>query len=141
MKTLAVRVRYQNESALKIARLLEKHRAGRGRSTIPGLESSSDHLRACELFDGFGGMLSFELEGGVDAADSFIDACNDADLGAQSGRRREPDHAARDDFALGNDGRRSARARESATGLIRLSVGLEATEDLIEDFTRVLATV
>ena len=72
MKTLAVRVRYQNESALKIARFLEGHPSVR-QVNYPGLESSPDHLRACELLDGFGGMLSFELEGGVVAADSFID--------------------------------------------------------------------
>ena len=72
IKTLAVRVRYQNESALKIARFLEGHPSVR-QVNYPGLESSPDHLRACELLDGFGGMLSFELEGGVVAADSFID--------------------------------------------------------------------
>src|SRR6185312_7358082 len=71
MKTLAVRVRYQNESALKVARFLEAHPKVR-KVNYPGLESSPDHLRACDLLDGFGGMLSFEVEGGVDAADRFI---------------------------------------------------------------------
>ncbi len=72
MKTLAVRVRHQNESALKIARWLEQHRAV-ARVNYPGLESHSNHLRACELFDGFGGVLSFELEGGLDAAGRFME--------------------------------------------------------------------
>src|SRR6202011_165324 len=62
MKTLAVRVRHQNESALKVARWMEQHRAI-SRVNYPGLESHSNHLRACELFDGFGGVVSFELEG------------------------------------------------------------------------------
>lgn len=73
LKTLAVRVRYQNESALRIARFLEQHPKV-SRVNYPGLESHPNHLRACELFDGFGGVLSFELTGGVDAADRFIAA-------------------------------------------------------------------
>ena len=66
IKTLAVRVRHQNESALKLARWLEQHRAV-AHVNYPGLESHPNHLRACELFDGFGGVLSFELVGGLDA--------------------------------------------------------------------------
>ncbi len=72
LKTLAVRVRYQNQSAMEIARFLEKSPQVR-RVNYPGLESNPDHPRARELLDGFGGMLSFELEGGVAAADRFID--------------------------------------------------------------------
>ncbi|MBT8356596.1 MAG: hypothetical protein HKO79_07805 [Desulfobacterales bacterium] len=38
----------------------------------PGLESHPEHQRACDLFGGFGGMLSFELKGGVEEAERFI---------------------------------------------------------------------
>ena len=103
MKTLAVRVRHQNESALKIARWLEQHRAV-ARVNYPGLESHSNHLRACELFDGFGGVLSFELEGGLDAAEPLHGARDDPDQRAESRRRRDADHAAVNHFALGNVG-------------------------------------
>jgi len=139
MKTLAVRVRYQNESALKIARFLEGHPSVR-QVNYPGLESSPDHLRACELLDGFGGMLSFELEGGVVAADSFIDrvtlTISAPSLGGVESLITRP--ATTSHSGMTSEERSRAGIGE---GLIRLSVGLEATEDLIEDFTRVLATV
>lgn len=137
MKTLAVRVRYQNESALKIARFLEGHPKVR-RVNYPGLESSPDHLRACELLDGFGGMLSFEVEGGVAAADGFIAhvtlPISAPSLGGVESLITRP--------ATTSHSGMSAEERSRAgiaEGLIRFSVGLEATEDLIEDFTRALA--
>jgi cystathionine beta-lyase/cystathionine gamma-synthase len=137
MKTLAVRVRYQNESALKIARFLESHPKVR-RINYPGLESSQDHLRACELLDGFGGMLSFELEGGVAAADSFIDhvtlPISAPSLGGVESLITRP--ATTSHSGMTPEERSRAGIAE---GLIRLSVGLEATEDLIEDFSRSLA--
>ena len=139
MKTLAVRVRYQNESALKIARFLEGHPRVR-QVNYPGLESSPDHLRACQLLDGFGGMLSFELEGGVTAADSFIEGVtlpiSAPSLGGVESLITRP--ATTSHSGMTPEERSRAGIGE---GLIRLSVGLEATEDLIEDFTRVLATV
>src|SRR6266446_5658516 len=137
MKTLAVRVRYQNESALKIARFLEAHPKVR-QVNYPGLESSPDHLRACEVLDGFGGMLSFELEGGVAAADSFIDRVtlpiSAPSLGGVESLITRP--ATTSHSGMTAEERSQAGIAE---GLIRFSVGLEATEDLIEDFTRALA--
>jgi cystathionine beta-lyase/cystathionine gamma-synthase len=137
MKTLAVRVRYQNESALKIAHFLEAHPKVR-QVNYPGLESSPDHLRACELLDGFGGMLSFELEGGVAAADNFIDhvtlPISAPSLGGVESLITRPATTSHSGMT------QQERARAGiAEGLIRFSVGLEATEDLIEDFTRALA--
>src|SRR5215813_4632113 len=71
IKTLALRVGYQNQSALEIARFLEAHSAVQ-RVNYPGLESHPRHKRARELFSGFSGMFSFELKGGVDAAEKFM---------------------------------------------------------------------
>jgi len=71
MKTLALRVRHQNQSALRIAQFLEGH-AAVSRVNYAGLESYKGHQRARELFEGFSGMLSFELRGGVAAADKFM---------------------------------------------------------------------
>jgi cystathionine beta-lyase/cystathionine gamma-synthase len=137
MKTLAVRVRYQNESALKIARFLESHPKVR-QVNYPGLESSPDHLRACDLLDGFGGMLSFELEGGVTAADRFIEhvtlPISAPSLGGVESLITRP--ATTSHSGMTPEERSRAGIAE---GLIRLSVGLEATEDLVEDFTRSLA--
>ncbi len=132
LKTLAVRVRYQNESALRIARFLEQHRKV-ARVNYPGLESHPNHLRACELFDGFGGVLSFELEGGVDAAEGFIAAATipicAPSLGGVETLITRP--ATTSHSGMAREERLRAGIRD---GLIRLSVGLESSEDLIEDF-------
>jgi cystathionine beta-lyase/cystathionine gamma-synthase len=138
LKTLAVRVRHQNESALKIARFLERHRQ-LAQVNYPGLEAHPNHLRACELFDGFGGMLSFELRGGSAAAERFI-AHTTIPIPAPSlggvetlvTRPALTSHAAMTP---------AERARVGITdGLIRLSVGLESTDDLIQDFESALRT-
>src|SRR5262249_38247757 len=68
LKTMGVRVRQQNESAMQIARFLEGHPAVQ-RVNYPGLESHPQHTRARALFEGFSGTLSFELTGGAAAAD------------------------------------------------------------------------
>lgn len=73
IKTLDVRVRRQNENALAIARFLEAHPAI-AHVHYPGLEGHTQHERAARLFDGFGGMLAFELEGDVDDAERFLAA-------------------------------------------------------------------
>ena len=137
MKTLAVRVRHQNESALKIARWMEQHHAIT-RVNYPGLESHSNHLRACELFDGFGGVLSFELEGGLDAARRFIDRVtipiNAPSLGGVETLITRPATTSHSGMSLAD------RARAGiADGLVRLSVGLESSDDLIEDFEAALS--
>jgi cystathionine beta-lyase/cystathionine gamma-synthase len=137
MKTLAVRVRHQNESALKIARWLEQHRAVT-RVNYPGLESHANHLRACELFDGFGGVLSFELEGGLDAAQRFIDRVtipiSAPSLGGVETLITRPATTSHSGMSPAD------RARAGiADGLVRLSIGLESSDDLIEDFETALA--
>jgi cystathionine beta-lyase/cystathionine gamma-synthase len=136
MKTLAVRVRYQNESALKIARFLEQHPQV-AKVNYPGLEGHSNHLRACELFDGFGGVLSFEITGGVEAAESFI-AHASIPISAPSlgGIETLVTRPATTSHAGMSPADRAAAG--IADGLVRLSVGLETTDDLIEDFERAL---
>jgi len=137
MKTLAVRVRYQNESAAKIALFLSRH--GKVSAVnYPGLEGHPDHARARQLFDGFGGTLSFELKGGVKAAERFIGEVklpiSAPSLGGVESLITRP--------ATTSHSGMSAAARESAgirEGLIRLSVGLEGVDDLIEDLDRALA--
>jgi cystathionine beta-lyase/cystathionine gamma-synthase len=137
MKTLALRVRFQNESTLAIARFLERH-AAVDSVHYAGLESNRSYTRARELFDGFGGVLSFELKGGVEDAQRFMERLtlpiSAPSLGgvetlvtrpsttSHSGMLRE------DRLKLGISDR-----------LIRLSVGIEATEDLIQDFDQALA--
>ena len=136
IKTLAVRVRQQNQSALTIAQFLEGHGAVR-KVNYPGLESHPGHLRARELFDGFGGMLSFEIEGGVEAADRFISRTTLPTLAPSLGgvetlitRPATTSHS-----GLSPEERMAIGISD---GLIRLSVGIESTDDLIEDFDQAL---
>jgi cystathionine beta-lyase/cystathionine gamma-synthase len=137
MKTLAVRVRYQNESALRIARFLEKHPKVVS-VNYPGLERHPHHRRARELFDGFGGTLSFELVGEVEAAEAFIarttlPICAPSLGGVESLITRP---ATTSHSGMTHEERQRAGI---ADGLIRLSIGLEAADDLIKDFERALA--
>jgi len=136
MKTLAVRVRHQNESALKIARWLEQHRAV-ARVNYPGLESHSNHIRACELFDGFGGVLSFELGGGLEAARRFMERVtipiSAPSLGGVESLITRPATTSHSGMSP------AERARTGiGDGLVRLSVGLESSDDLLEDFEMAL---
>jgi cystathionine beta-lyase/cystathionine gamma-synthase len=136
LKTLAVRVRYQNESATKMARFLEGHPAVR-QVNYPGLESHPGHGRARALFDGFGGMLSFELKGGLQAAEDFIRKTTLPFVAPSLGgvetlitRPATTSHA-----GLPPEERRRLGISD---GLIRVSIGIEHTGDLIEDFDRAL---
>ncbi|HKZ81179.1 MAG TPA: aminotransferase class I/II-fold pyridoxal phosphate-dependent enzyme [Pyrinomonadaceae bacterium] len=136
IKTLALRVRYQNESALKIAQYLQQHPAVE-RVNYPGLESHPGHQRARELFEGFGGMLSFELKGEIAAADAFIQKTAlplvAPSLGGVETLITRPVTTSHAGVS------RADRQRLGISDkLIRLSVGIEATEELIEDFAQAL---
>jgi cystathionine beta-lyase/cystathionine gamma-synthase len=137
IKTLGVRVRRQNESALKVAAFLASHPAV-SRVNYPGLESSGSHARAREWFRGFGGMMSFEVKGGVEAADAalarvkcFIVA---GSLGGVESLLVRPATASHRSVP-----RDKRLAMGITDGLIRVSVGLEDPEDLIDDLRRALA--
>ncbi len=137
LKTLAVRMRHHNASALEVAKFLAAHEA----VTVvhyPGLETHPDAHRAAALMSGFGGMLSFELKGGVRAADAFVAksklGVNAPSLGGPETLLTRP--------ALTTHVGMSAAAREAigiAESLVRISIGLESAEDLIADFSAALA--
>jgi len=136
MKTLALRVRRQNESAQKLAETLAAHRAV-ARVHYPGLREHPGHERAARLFDGMGGMLSFELRGGVPVAERFSAALSIPALAPSLGgvetlvtRPALTSHS-----ALAPEERGALGIADS---LIRVSVGIEAAEDLIADFAQAL---
>jgi cystathionine beta-lyase/cystathionine gamma-synthase len=136
VKTLSVRVHYQNESALAIAQFLEGRREI-ARVNYPGLASHRAHERSKRLFDGFGGMLSYELTGGADEAKRFIGATKlpikAPSLGGVETLLTQPALTSHAGMS------REDRARLGITdGLVRMSVGLEATEELIEDLGQAL---
>jgi len=136
IKTLALRVKQHNESAVQIAHFLEKHHAV-AKVNYPGLESHPNHERAKRLFDGFGGMMSFELHDGVEGAESFMRAARlpavAPSLGGVETLVTRPSLTSHS--GLSPEDRRRLGISD---GLIRLSVGIEATQDLIEDFEQAL---
>jgi cystathionine beta-lyase/cystathionine gamma-synthase len=139
MKTLALRVAHQNRSALEIARFLEAHPAVTS-VNYPGLESHPRHQRARKLFDGFGGMMSFEVKGGIEAAETFMRKTRipivAPSLGGPETLMTRPAATSHSGMSKGD------RERVGVTdSLIRMSVGIEATEELIEDFDQALGAV
>jgi cystathionine beta-lyase/cystathionine gamma-synthase len=137
IKTLALRVRYQNESALKIARFLRNHPAVQ-KVNYPGLDDHPQHQRAADLFDGFGGMLSFELKGGQPAAERFIEKTElpivAPSLGGVETLLTQPAKTSHAGML-----RQDRERLGISDGLIRMSVGIEGTEDIIQDFQQALS--
>jgi cystathionine beta-lyase/cystathionine gamma-synthase len=136
MKTLALRVRHQNESALRIARFLEGA-PGVTKVNYPGLPSHPRHARACELFAGCGGVVSFELDGGEETAARFIERTEiprkTVSLGGVESLITRP--ALSSHAGVSPEDRRRLGITDS---LVRLAVGIEAVEDLIDDLDRAL---
>jgi len=140
MKTLHLRIRHQNESALKIARFLTSHPAV-GHVYYPGLESHEGHEIARKQMRGFGGVLSFMLkENTFDAVRRFLPrlryAHAAANLGAVETLIGPP--ATTSHVECTAEERAAMGIPES---LVRYSVGVEDTEDLIADLEQALSTV
>lgn len=135
LKTLALRVRHQNRSAVEIGRFLRDHPRIE-RVNYPGLEGCGDD-RSKALFEGFGGMLSFELRGDREATRRFLSALTiplvAPSLGGVETLVTQP--------AVTSHSGLTVEERESlgiSDRLIRLSVGIEATADLIADLGNAL---
>lgn len=136
MKTLGLRMRRHNESALALARFLEGRDEVAG-VNYPGLPTHPAHDRARRLFGGCGGMISFELEGGQAAAEQLMNRLTIPVVAPSLGgveslvtRPASTSHAAMDP---------EERRRLGVTdGLVRVSVGVEASEDLVADFEQAL---
>lgn len=137
VRTLGARMRIHCENAEKLARFLDAHPQVE-EVYYPGLENHPDHHLACRQQSGFGGMLSFELKGGREAAAVFLENLSCFSLAESLGgveslvaHPATMTHASMD-----------AEARKTAgigEGLIRISVGVEAAEDLIEDLKQAFA--
>jgi cystathionine gamma-synthase/cystathionine gamma-lyase/cystathionine beta-lyase len=139
IKTLALRVRAQNASALALASFLAGHPAVSA-VNYPGLPSHPDHARAAELLSGYGGMLSLRLHGGDPAAIALLDAVRlpyvAPSLGGVESLITRPATTSHADMSPAD------RDRLGITSdLIRISVGIEDPNDLIADFTQALDKV
>ncbi|HEX3530386.1 MAG TPA: aminotransferase class I/II-fold pyridoxal phosphate-dependent enzyme [Thermoanaerobaculia bacterium] len=136
LKTLALRMRFQNESTLAIARFLESA-PGVSRVSYPGLASHPRHDRARALFSGFGGVVSFELAGGDAAAARLIERTalprRTVSLGGVETLITRP--ALTSHSGMAPEDRQRLGISDS---LIRLAVGIEATEDLMADLDQAL---
>lgn len=136
LKTLALRVRQQNDTALALARALAVHPAIEA-VCYPGLETHPDHERATRLFEGYGGMLALEVTGGADAAKAFQAALRlpviAPSLGGVESLVTRPVTTSHRTIP------REERIQMGVTdNLVRVSVGIEGTDDLVEDFRQAL---
>jgi cystathionine gamma-lyase len=134
VKTLAVRMEAHQRNALAVARFLEDH-PHVARAFYPGLESHPQHALAARQMRGFSGMVTFEIKGGHEAARKFIQALrlftSAVSLGGVESLVEIPydmTHSVLQDTTMA-----------ISPAMIRLSVGLEHTDDLIADLDQALA--
>ena len=136
MKTLAVRVKHQNESAMKVASYLERH-SKIERVFYPGLESHPDHSLAKAQMTGFGGVVSFEVAGGLETTSDFIDRLRipyiAPSLGGVESLIEQPAYVSYYDLS---------RAERQQLGigdnLVRFALGIEDADDIISDLEQSL---
>ena len=139
MKTLALRIERQNANALAIARFLEAQPLVR-RVWYPGLESHRDHRLATTTMKGYGGVVSFEIEGDAVGAHRFIDALQIAAIGPSLGGVETivSPLAVMGYANLPPEERQALGIRDE---LVRLCVGIENAEDLLADIGQALERV
>jgi methionine-gamma-lyase len=136
MKTLGVRLPRQCETALRVAKFLEKHPKV-ARVHYPGLKSHPDHRLAKKQMRGFGSMLAFDLKGGLPAARKFCDRAKlfllAASLGGVESLIILPIYGSH--YGMNKDELRGAGVEP---GTVRVSIGLEDAQDLIGDLQQAL---
>ncbi|MDH3745994.1 MAG: PLP-dependent aspartate aminotransferase family protein [Acidobacteriota bacterium] len=140
LKTLSLRMARHAASALRLAGYLESHPKV-ARVFFPGLESHPMHqVAARQMEKGFSGMISFELKGGADAGLELMNSvrlCALAEsLGAVETMITHPASMTHAEVPVDE-----RRARGLGDGLVRLSVGIEDVEDILEDLEQALAKV
>jgi methionine-gamma-lyase len=136
MKTVELRMKHQCESAMTVARYLEKHPKV-ARVHYPGLVSHPDHQLAKRQMRGYGAMLAFDLKGGLAAARRFCDRTRvfllAASLGGVESLVVLPIYTSHYNMSLAE-----LRGAGVEPGTVRVSVGLEDPADLIEDLRQAL---
>lgn len=139
LKTLELRVRQQNDTAMQVARMLEAHPRVQ-RVYYPGLESHPDHEVARRHMAGYGGVVSFLVDGDLDATSRFIDACTlpviGPSLGGVESLIEQP--ALMSFYELTTEQREAIGIKDN---LVRLSVGVENAGDIIADLEQALAAL
>ncbi len=139
LKTLGIRVKQQNESALKIAQYLEAH-PKIDRVYYPGLPSHPDYAVATQQMTGFGGVVSFEVSGDLQTTGDFIDRMQipyiAPSLGGVESLIEQPalvsyyEKTTEERLALG-----------IKDNLVRFAIGIEDADDIIDDLEQALAGI
>lgn len=138
LRTLAVRLRQQTETAQAVAEALEG-RPEVGQVCYPGLESHPQHDLATRQLRGFGGLVTFELAGGFAAGTAFIEALQLAVHAVSfGGPETLACHPASTTHAILDEDQQAEA--QIGPGTIRISCGLEATEDVVADLLGALET-
>jgi methionine-gamma-lyase len=137
LKTLGVRMERQTRNAMIVAKFLEKHPKV-ARVHYPGLASHPDHALARRQMKGFGAMLAFDLKGGLSAARRFCDRVRifllAVSLGGVESLVSLPVYTSHYNMTTPE-----LRAVGVGPGTVRVSVGLEDPEDLLDDLRQALA--
>ena len=138
IKTLAIRMERHAENAMKIAQFLENHPKVR-RVIYPGLRSHPQHELARKQMAGFGGIITFSIKGGLEAARRFLERVKIFSLAESLGGVESLiEHP-----AIMTHASLPKEVREKigiSDELIRVSVGIENVDDLIDDLKNALAS-
>ena len=137
LKTLPLRVKYQNESAMRIAQFLETHPKV-ARVYYPGLPSHPDYEIAQRQMTGFGGVVSFEVACDKAGTSRFVDGLQIPYIGPTLGGVESIVQQQALFISVKEEERRAAGISDS---LVRYAVGVEDTDDLIADLNQALAAV
>eukprot|EP00897_Mesotaenium_endlicherianum_P003000 jgi/Mesen1/2728/ME000168S01782 len=139
IKTLHLRVRQQNESALRLARELEAHPKIQ-RVHYPGLESHTEHHIARKQMTGFGGVVSFEVNGDLERTSKFIDSLRipyiAPSLGGVESLVEQPTIISYWDYGPAERARLGIK-----DNLVRFSVGIEDYDDIRDDVMQGLDSI
>lgn len=139
LRTLVPRLRAHEENAARVAALLDAHPAV-ARVYWPGLAAHPGHQLAARQQNGFGAMLSFELDGGLDAIETFLDGLRFFSLAESLGGVESliAHPATMTHASMAPEARRNAGISDA---LLRVSVGIEDGADLVADLEAALTRV
>ncbi len=137
LKTLELRVRRQNENGLRVAQFLADHPAVRC-VHYPGLPSHPDYEIARRQMTGFGGVVSFEIEGDSDKTSRFVDLLRLPYIGPTLGGVESIVEQPAILFSLDREERYEAGIKDN---LVRYALGIEDADDVIADLGQALAQI
>lgn len=136
LKTLGIRMERHQKNALNIAKYLEEQK-GVSAVYYPGLKSFSGHSLVRRQMDGYGGIISFELDKGLEESKTFVNNLNMIKLAVSLG---DTESLIEYPFYMTHRNYNSDKLAKLgiSTKLIRISVGLEDVEDIIEDIEQAM---